>query len=143
MVIFITLKCTLHHLDISRLWLNLIYIDYREILDIDMATDASFIEYVVDQAGLGDSLTYRKMFGEYALYFRGKVIAFACDNSLFIKPTNLPLAMIADLSKAPPYPGTKDYIVADVLLDEPEQLRQLLIETEKLLPVPKPKKAKK
>ena len=31
-----------------------------------MATDLSFVEYVTDQAQLGDRLTHKKMFGEYA-----------------------------------------------------------------------------
>ena len=33
-----------------------------------MATDADFIAYVHEQAGLRARLTHRRMFGEYALY---------------------------------------------------------------------------
>ena len=53
-----------------------------------MATDQDFIDYVAEQAGLGERLTRRKMFGEYAFYVDGKVVAFACDNSLFFKPSS-------------------------------------------------------
>ena len=52
-----------------------------------MATDLSFVEYVREQAGLEHRLTHRKMFGEYALYLEGRVVAFVCDNQVFIKPT--------------------------------------------------------
>lgn len=105
-----------------------------------MATDRSFIEYIVDQAGLGGDLTHRKMFGEYALYLGGKVIAFACDNSLFVKPADSTTGLTADLPRRPPYPGAKPYLVADELLDEPERLRDLLLATEDALPPPKPRK---
>lgn len=52
-----------------------------------MATDTDFIAYIEEQAGLGARLTHRRMFGEYALYVDEKVVAFACDNSLFVKPS--------------------------------------------------------
>lgn len=52
-----------------------------------MAAQQDFIDYVAEQIRLGPRISYRKMFGEYALYLDGKVVALACDNSLFIKPT--------------------------------------------------------
>jgi TfoX/Sxy family transcriptional regulator of competence genes len=52
-----------------------------------MASDPDFVDYVREQIGLGDRLTRRRMFGEYALYVDGKVVAFVCDNSLFVKPS--------------------------------------------------------
>lgn len=52
-----------------------------------MATDNSFMQYVAEQIDLGGRLSYRKMFGEYAVYLDEKVVALVCDNSLFIKPT--------------------------------------------------------
>ena len=85
-----------------------------------MATHQSFIDHVLDQAELGDALTFRKMFGEYALYLDGKVVAFACDNSLFIKPGPAAQALEPELPQGPPYPGARDYPIADELLDSPE-----------------------
>lgn len=52
-----------------------------------MASDLEFVLYVCEQAAQAGPLVYRKMFGEYALYLKGKVIGFVCDNQLFIKPT--------------------------------------------------------
>ncbi len=105
-----------------------------------MATDRKFIDYVVDQIALGDRLTYRRMFGEYALYVDGKVVALACDNSLFVKPSRAAAVLAPDLPQRPPYPGAKDHPVADELLEEPERIRQLVRETAALMPAPKPKK---
>lgn len=108
-----------------------------------MTTDLSFIDYIADQVQLGERLTQRKMFGEYALYIDGKVVAFACDDSLFVKPAEATAALTAELPRHPPYPGAKDYPVADELLDDPEQLRELLLATEQAMPAPKPKKPRK
>jgi TfoX/Sxy family transcriptional regulator of competence genes len=108
-----------------------------------MATSLSFVEYVVEQARLGDELTHRKMFGEYALYLGGKVVALACDNSVFVKPMARTRTLCASLPRRVPYPGAKPYVVADALLDEPEQLRALLLATEQALPAPKPRRAKR
>ena len=107
-----------------------------------MATDTDFIAYVHEQAGLGTRLTHRRMFGEYALYVDAKVVAFACDNSLFIKPSDAVARLAPGLPKAPPYPGAKDYPVADKLLDDGDGLRKLLLETAALMPEPKVKKAR-
>ncbi|HSX58948.1 MAG TPA: TfoX/Sxy family protein [Tahibacter sp.] len=108
-----------------------------------MATDLSFVEYIAEQSRLESSLTWKKMFGEYALYLGGKVVAFACDNSLFIKASPETAALTAALPGRPPYPGAKDYPVADELLDEPDQLRALLLATERAMPLPKVKGAAK
>lgn len=105
-----------------------------------MATDQGFIDYVAEQVALGDRLTHKKMFGEYALYVDGKVVAFACDNSLFIKPSDAATSLAPDLPQRPPYPGAKDYPVADELLDDSDMIRRLVLATAALMPVPKLRK---
>ena len=101
-----------------------------------MTTDADFIEYVREQAGLGPGLTHRRMFGEYALYLDGKVVAFACDNSLLLKPTEAGRAPLPTLTLGRPYPEAKDYYVLDEFLDDPDLLRRALIATAEALPAP-------
>jgi TfoX/Sxy family transcriptional regulator of competence genes len=108
-----------------------------------MATSQDFIEYVAEQVGLGSRLTFKKMFGEYAIYVDGKVVAFVCDNSLFIKPSSAVVSLAPGLPQRPPYPGAKDYPVADELLDDTDALRRLITETAALMPVKKPTKARK
>lgn len=105
-----------------------------------MATDSGFLDYVHETARLGARLTHKKLFGEYALYLDEKVVAFACDNSVFIKPSTAVTALAPNLPKGPPYPGAKDYPIADELLDDPDLLRRLIEETAALMPLPKPKK---
>lgn len=108
-----------------------------------MATQQSFVDYVAEQSRLEQRLSFKKMFGEYAVYLDGKVVAFACDNSLFIKPSAETARLTAELPQRPPYPGAKDYPVADQLLDEPDELRALLLATERAMPAPKLKSAAK
>ncbi|WP_433852728.1 TfoX/Sxy family protein [Stenotrophomonas nitritireducens] len=103
-----------------------------------MATDRDFIDYVAEQIALGPRLTHRKMFGEYAFYVDDKVVAFACDNSLFVKPSAAASELAPLLPQRPPYPGAKDYPVADELLDDSDALRRLILRTAELMPLPKP-----
>jgi TfoX/Sxy family transcriptional regulator of competence genes len=108
-----------------------------------MATDRDFIDYVAEQLALGERLTHKKMFGEYALYVDEKVVAFACDNSLFVKPSAAAAKLAPGLPQRPPYPGAKDYPVADELLDDADSLRRLILETAALMPMPKPRAPRK
>ena len=108
-----------------------------------MASDKEYVLYVAEQIGLGSRLTYRKMFGEYAVYLDEKVVALICNNSLFIKPSQAATDLAPDLPLRPPYPGAKDYPVADELLDDADELRRLVIETARLVPVRAPRKPKK
>jgi TfoX/Sxy family transcriptional regulator of competence genes len=106
-----------------------------------MATNQDFVDYVTEQLALGDRFTQKKMFGEYALYVDGKVVGFACDNSFFVKPSAAATKLAPELPQRPPYPGAKDYPVADELLDDSDLIRRLILETAALMPAPKPKKA--
>ncbi|MCH2242028.1 MAG: TfoX/Sxy family protein [Aquabacterium sp.] len=106
-----------------------------------MSTGADFIAYVLDQAGLHgpEGLSARKMFGEYALYLRERVVALACDNQLFLKPTDAGRALLPQPEEGFPYPGAKPWWrLAE--LDDRELLRDLLQATADALPLPKPKK---
>ena len=52
-----------------------------------MASDQSFVEFIVDQIENAGEVTFKKMFGEYGLYCGDKIVALICDNQLFVKPT--------------------------------------------------------
>jgi TfoX/Sxy family transcriptional regulator of competence genes len=104
-----------------------------------MATDQSFVEYVQSQSRLGSDLSYKKMFGEYAIYLGGKVVAFACDNQLYVKPTEEGRAFLGKVSEHPPYPGAKPYFRIDDEMEDRERLRALFQVTAQALPLPKPK----
>jgi len=104
-----------------------------------MATDQSFVEYIQTQSGLGRELSYKKMFGEYAIYLQGRVVAFACDNQLYVKPTGEGRALLGRVSEHPPYSGAKLYFRIDDETEDRELLRRLFQVTARALPIPKPK----
>lgn len=106
-----------------------------------MASDQSFVDYVCEQANLPKALTYRKMFGEYALYLDEKVIALICDNSLFVKPTDAGRTLLGKVVERPPYPGAKNHFLADEVLDDPELLQRLCKATANALPIAMKKRA--
>ena len=108
-----------------------------------MATDPDFVKFVADQIDDTCEISYRKMFGEYALYSKGKVVALVCDNQLFIKSTEAGKSFIGDVVEAPHYPGAKLAFLIQDKIEDGEWLTQLITLTEEELPMPKPKSRKK
>ena len=108
-----------------------------------MSSDQSYVDYVCEQASLGSALSYKKMFGEFALYLDGKVIALVCDNQLFLKPTPEGKRLLGVVSEHPPYPGAKPQFRIGDELDDRDLLKRLLVVTARALPPPKAKPAKR
>lgn len=108
-----------------------------------MASDAHFVDYVLEQMQGVGSLESRKMFGEYAIYCNQKVVALVCNNQLFVKITAQGQAFIDKAFQpvllAPPYPSAKDSFLIQDQLDDLEWLIQLIRITADALPIPKPK----
>ncbi|MDP2855180.1 MAG: TfoX/Sxy family protein [Smithellaceae bacterium] len=104
-----------------------------------MSSDQSFVEFVADQMAAAGNITYRKMFGEYAVYCDGKVVALVCDNQLFVKPTENGKTYIGDVCEARPYPEAKMYFLIEDAYEDPEWISGLIRITAKELPLPKPK----
>jgi TfoX/Sxy family transcriptional regulator of competence genes len=104
-----------------------------------MSSDVKTVSFIADQSGLNSRLTSKGMFGEYALYLNGKVVAFVCDNKLFLKPTEAGRALLGSPTEAPAYPGSKNYFLLEEELEDPELLRKALEITESDLPLPKSK----
>lgn len=107
-----------------------------------MASDLEFVEYACDQLGGAGHISYRKMFGEAAVYCQGKVVALICDNRLFVKPTHAGRALIGKPVEGPPYPGAKPHFLIEERLDDRDWLADLIRATYAELPEPKPKKPK-
>lgn len=107
-----------------------------------MATTAGTVDHILDGAGAG--VTARPMFGEYALYRDGRVVALVCDDALFVKPTGPGRALLPGAEEAPPYPGAKPHLVVPPeLWEDGERLAGLLAATAAALPAPKPRRPRK
>ncbi len=108
-----------------------------------MASDKSFVVFIADQIENAGQITYKQMFGEFALYCEGKVVALVCDNQLFIKPTEGGRAFIGDVVEAPAYTGAKPSFLIDDRVEDREWISTLIRITYQELPEPKLKKKKK
>jgi len=67
-----------------------------------MASDLEFVQFVCDQVQDVGGISYRKMFGEYAVYVDGKVVGLVCDNRLFVKPTEPGRRLLGQPTEEPP-----------------------------------------
>ena len=104
-----------------------------------MASNSDFVQYVADQCSGAGEIMVKKMFGDYGIYCNGKIFGLICDNSFFLKPTDVVRPMLRELDLCPPYDGAKDYFrIADV--DDRDYLSMLVRETCKALPEGKGKK---
>jgi TfoX/Sxy family transcriptional regulator of competence genes len=108
-----------------------------------VSSDQNFIDFIVEQIENAGIITYRKMFGEYALYCEGKVVALVCDNQLFVKPTVGGRAFIGNVVEAPAYPGAKSSFLIEDKIEDREWISTLIRITFDELPMPKPKTKKK
>jgi TfoX/Sxy family transcriptional regulator of competence genes len=105
--------------------------------ELPMASDPGFIEFVCEQVRGAGRIAHRRMFGEYALYCDGKVVALVCDNQLFLKPTRAGGALLGRVREAPPYPGARMYFLIDTQLDDAESLAAVVRATAAELPEPR------
>lgn len=107
-----------------------------------MASEQTFVDFIVDQIENAGEISAKKMFGEYALYSGEKMFALICDNKLFIKPTQAGRAFIGDVVEAPPYPGAKPSFLIEDKVEDRGWLSELVRISVAELPMPKPKKKK-
>ena len=107
-----------------------------------MASDKSFVEFIANQMGNAGDISFRKMFGEYAIYCGRKVVALICDNQLFVKPTAGGKVYIGNIVEAAPYPGAKPHFLIEDAFEDQDWISGLIKITEQELPVPKIKKTK-
>ncbi len=106
-----------------------------------MASSQKTADFITEQMAAAGIITTRKMFGEYAVYLDGKVIAFVCNDQLFIKPTDEGKKFYPDYVDAPAYPGSKMYmLISEDKWDDRDFMKQMAVITASALPAPKPKK---
>ncbi len=105
-----------------------------------MATTNECIEYVCEQIkGVGE-IRYKKMFGEFMVYVNDKPVIIVCDNVAFVKKLDCIKDMMQNAETGCPYSGAKEHYVLDI--DNSEFCKSVIIELEKVTPIPKSKKKK-
>jgi DNA transformation protein and related proteins len=108
-----------------------------------MASSQQNVDFVLEQLRDAGDVSARKMFGEYAIYRRDKVVALFCDDQLFVKPTLGGKTFIGRVKEVPPYPSAKPcFLITGDQCEDGEWLSELILITERELPPPKPKTPK-
>jgi len=105
-----------------------------------MASKKSTVDFILEQIEEAGSVFAKKMFGEYGIYCNGRIVAFVCDDQLFVKPTSSGRKFIGDVVEGFPYPGAKPYLlISDELWNNRKWLTTLfkISASELLLPTKK------
>ena len=107
-----------------------------------MPTKQSTVDYILDQLLSVEDVSSRKMFGEYALYCEGRVVALVCDDMLFVKITEEGKVFVGKYYKeGNAYKGAKVSMVIDEeRIEDREWLSELIRITAENIPLPKKKK---
>lgn len=108
-----------------------------------MATTQNTMDFLLDQlSGLG-SVSSKRMFGEYCLYYTGKPVGLVCDDQLYLKPTQAGRALLDDEVEGSPYPSAKPHLlITPDQWEDAEWLCNLVRVTSSELPMPKTRKPK-
>ncbi len=108
-----------------------------------MASDKAFVQKVLSKLE-PLQVDARPMFGEFGLYFKGKMFGLICDNTFFIRPTEAGKEIAGRVGTGFPYPGAKPcYKISSSKLNDHDWLTALVKLTADELPLPKKKKPRK
>jgi TfoX/Sxy family transcriptional regulator of competence genes len=107
-----------------------------------VASDPTFVQFVVEAFEDDCGVTKRSMFGEFGLFSGGKMFAAVCDDQLFVKPTEGGRAYIGAVVEAPMYPGARPSFLIGAEIEDSEWLSELARITVRELPIPRRRKPK-
>ncbi len=106
-----------------------------------MASDESYLDYVLDLLADVEHVSSRKMMGEYLLYANGILFGGIYDNRFMLKVTSSSQTSFTDSPLESPYPGAKDMILVDT--DNREKIAATITAMLPELPAPKSRAKKR
>lgn len=106
-----------------------------------MASSQDYLKFILEQLSELENITYRKMMGEYIIYYDGKIVGGIYDDRFLVKPVSSAIEYIQNISYELPYEGAKEMLLVDNV-DNKEYVAGLLKTMYDDLPMPKPKKKK-
>lgn len=90
-----------------------------------MSTTIEYLNSVLERISNIDGIAYRKMMGEYIIYFRDKVAGGIYDNRFLVKPVSAAKRLMPDAELEIPYSGAKEMLRVDDNMNT-DSLRVLL-----------------
>lgn len=104
-----------------------------------MASSKEYLNFVMGQLSELEEITYRKMMGEYIIYFHGKIVGGIYDDRLLVKPVKSAVDFMPNVVYEIPYEGAKEMLLVDEV-DDKNFLTGLFNAMYDELPTPKKKK---
>ncbi|MBQ7499344.1 MAG: TfoX/Sxy family protein [Clostridia bacterium] len=100
-----------------------------------MASDKTYLEFILDQLSSLDDISYKPMMGEFIIYYRGKIVGGIYDDRFLVKQTASARRLMPDAPLEQPYPGAKEMLLVDNV-DDRDFLNELLNAMYGELPAP-------
>ena len=105
-----------------------------------MASDTEYYKYISEQLSKIDGISYRKMMGEYIIYYKNKVLGGIYDNRFLVKDTPSARRILKNAAEEIPYQGAKNKMLLVEQSDNQELLTYLIETMYDELPFSKKKK---
>ena len=106
-----------------------------------MASSQEYLDFIIEQLYILDDVSYRKMMGEYILYYQGKIFGGIYDDRLLVKITKSSRQLMRKAIEELPYSGAKPMLLVEDV-ENKEFLYQLITNMYEELPTTKVKKKK-
>jgi DNA transformation protein and related proteins len=100
-----------------------------------MSTQKETVEFILDKLEDRKVFAARAMFGEYALYCNGKVVALICDDTLFVKILPASASLESDCEQGLPFSRAKPhYVVTEDMFSNATRIAEILANVSSALP---------
>lgn len=104
-----------------------------------MASCQEYLNFIIGQLDTLRDISYKKMMGEYILYYQGKIFGGIYDDRFLVKITRTSKKLMPEAIEELPYDGAKPMLLVDDV-DNKEFLYKLITGVLAELPAPKVKK---
>lgn len=105
-----------------------------------MSSSEEYREYVLELLSGLEEVSYRKMMGEYVLYYRSKVVGGIYDDRFLLKVTPASERLLSEAPRAIPYEGAKEMLLVEI--EDRDVLCDVVSAMWEELPAPKQRKKK-
>lgn len=104
-----------------------------------MASGNEYLGFLMEQLSGLEDISYRKMMGEYIIYYRDKIVGGVYDDRFLVKPVGSAVEYMKNAEYQLPYEGAKEMLLVDDV-DDKEYLKGLITAMYDELPDLGPKK---
>ncbi len=78
-----------------------------------MASKKEYLDYILEQLSGLDDVSYRKMMGEYIIYYKNRIIGGIYDDRFLVKPTDSAKRLMPEAVSELPYEGAKPMLLVE------------------------------